>query len=69
MIKQIKQHYKHISLVIISSIVIILTAFNIQLAIVSGTAIGKLPFFVLEVILSIFSFLYLGIVTSKVWLV
>lgn len=67
MIKQIKQHYKHISLVIISSIVIILTAFNIQLAIVSGTAIGKLPFFVLEVILSIFSFLYLGIVTSKVW--
>lgn len=67
MIEQIKQHYKHISLVIISSIIIILTAFNIQLAIVSGTTIETLPFFAFEVILSIFSLLYLGIVTSKVW--
>lgn len=67
MIERIKQHYKHISLVIISYIIIILTAFNIQLAIVTGTAIETLPFFVLEVLLSLFSLLYLGIVTSKVW--
>lgn len=67
MIERMKQHYKSMSLVIISFIIVIITAFNVQLATVLGSPIEKLPFLTLEVMLSIISILYLGIVTSKVW--